>query len=238
MSQEATTAKMVMELVSTALRAHDEGGSAPETVCAGVASMVGASLAAYVHIDLSRAECHMVCRPFAVETGHEVPAARVTELPWFEKDHDSDSPPRPDGTAEVAEISLCKTATTLRILAVSRETAFTAQEHEILRFAQPLLTVLDVHLQALERLGGPELNASLKARNDGVPSSTHGITDREFEVLTLLAQGLLARGMAARMAISPRTVHKHLGSLYQKLETHDRLTAVTRARRLGLLPPL
>jgi len=62
-----------------------------------------------------------------------------------------------------------------------------------------------------------------------------GITPRELAVLSLLADTLTAAAIARRLGISPRTVHKHLESLYRKLGTHDRLAAVLRARSAGLL---
>lgn len=63
-----------------------------------------------------------------------------------------------------------------------------------------------------------------------------GLTSRELEVLELLAQGLLATSIAARLALSPRTVHKHLGNIYDKLGVHDRLVAVSLARTRYLVP--
>ena len=54
-------------------------------------------------------------------------------------------------------------------------------------------------------------------------------------MLRLLSEGLLARTIAARLAVSPRTVHHHLGSIYAKLGVCDRLSAVLRARGMGLL---
>lgn len=65
----------------------------------------------------------------------------------------------------------------------------------------------------------------------------HGISGRELEVLELLAQGLLATSIAARLGLSARTVHKHLGNIYRKLGVHDRLVAVSIARDEGILPP-
>ena len=56
------------------------------------------------------------------------------------------------------------------------------------------------------------------------------------QVLELLARGLLATSIAARLNLSPRTVHKHLGNIYRKLGVHDRLVAVGVARANGLLP--
>lgn len=62
------------------------------------------------------------------------------------------------------------------------------------------------------------------------------LTPREHTVLNLLGEGLSAKAMARRLAISPRTVTKHQETLYRKLETSDRLMTVLRAQALGLLP--
>jgi DNA-binding CsgD family transcriptional regulator len=62
------------------------------------------------------------------------------------------------------------------------------------------------------------------------------LTPRETEVLGLLADGLMARTIAARLDLSPRTVHHHLGNIYEKLGVQDRLAAVLQARAAGLIP--
>ena len=64
---------------------------------------------------------------------------------------------------------------------------------------------------------------------------TASLTTREIEVLRLVAQGVLATSIASRLGLSPRTVHKHLGNIYRKLDAHDRLIAVRRAEAMGLL---
>ncbi|MFT3862453.1 helix-turn-helix transcriptional regulator [Micropruina sp.] len=61
------------------------------------------------------------------------------------------------------------------------------------------------------------------------------MTERELQVLSLLAEGLLATSIASRLRLSPRTVHKHLGNIYRKLGVHDRLVAVSLARLQGLV---
>ena len=68
------------------------------------------------------------------------------------------------------------------------------------------------------------------------PEAATVLTPRERVVLELLARGSTAEGVAARLAISPRTVHKHQEHLYRKLGACDRLSAVLAAQRLGLLP--
>jgi DNA-binding CsgD family transcriptional regulator len=61
------------------------------------------------------------------------------------------------------------------------------------------------------------------------------LTSRETEILRLVGDGLTAAAIARRSSISVRTVHKHLEHIYAKLSCGDRLTAVTKARELGLL---
>lgn len=73
------------------------------------------------------------------------------------------------------------------------------------------------------------------------PLDTHaldpgeGLTRREIEVLGLVAQGLTVAAIGFRLGISPLTVSKHLEHAYRKLRCGDRLVAVDRARRLGLI---
>lgn len=68
------------------------------------------------------------------------------------------------------------------------------------------------------------------------PAAEVGLTPRETAALVAVAEGLTADAVARRLAISPRTVHKHLERAYAKLGVRDRVSAVLRAGRLGLLP--
>ena len=61
------------------------------------------------------------------------------------------------------------------------------------------------------------------------------LTPRERVVLDHIARGHTVEGIAARLSISPRTVHKHQEHLYRKLGAVDRLSAVLSAQRLGLI---
>lgn len=71
------------------------------------------------------------------------------------------------------------------------------------------------------------------------PTSLSGtsptLTGRERAVLGHLAAGLTADAMAHALGARPATVRKHLQNVYAKLVVHDRLSAVMRARELGLL---
>ncbi|SCL40393.1 DNA-binding response regulator, NarL/FixJ family, contains REC and HTH domains [Micromonospora pallida] len=62
-------------------------------------------------------------------------------------------------------------------------------------------------------------------------------SQRELEVLTLVAQGLANREIAARLFVSEATVKTHLLHLYAKLGVNDRAAAVATAYDRGLLTP-
>lgn len=52
-----------------------------------------------------------------------------------------------------------------------------------------------------------------------------GLTAREVEVLKLVAEGLTNAQIADSLYLSPRTVHRHLNSIYHKLGTNSRAAA-------------
>ena len=61
------------------------------------------------------------------------------------------------------------------------------------------------------------------------------LTERETEVLRLLAAGLTNREIAEQLVVSPETVKKHIANIYGKLGTRNRTEAVARARQLDLI---
>lgn len=63
-----------------------------------------------------------------------------------------------------------------------------------------------------------------------------GITEREYEVLGLLAAGRSNKEIAGRLKLSPNTVKTHIARLFEKLEAGRRTQAIARARELGLIP--
>jgi PAS domain S-box-containing protein len=67
------------------------------------------------------------------------------------------------------------------------------------------------------------------------PSITD-LTNREREVLSLLAHGLSTTNIAQSLSISPATVRNHIRNIRQKLQVHTRLEAVVYAFKHGLVP--
>ena len=61
------------------------------------------------------------------------------------------------------------------------------------------------------------------------------LSDRELEVLSLIAKGETNRGAAARLFISEATVKTHLLHIYAKLDVNDRAAAVAKAFERGVL---
>lgn len=61
------------------------------------------------------------------------------------------------------------------------------------------------------------------------------LSDRERQVLTLVAQGATNREIATQLHLSPYTVKEYASALYRKLDVRNRLEAVKRAEKLGLI---
>ena len=61
------------------------------------------------------------------------------------------------------------------------------------------------------------------------------LSEREREVLDLIAAGSTNREIAQRLYLSPHTVKEHTSALYRKLGARNRAEAVQRAQRIGLL---
>ena len=64
------------------------------------------------------------------------------------------------------------------------------------------------------------------------------LSDREIEVLQLIAEGLTNQEIASRLFISLNTVKGHTRNIYGKLGVHNRTQAVARARVVGALSPI
>ena len=66
---------------------------------------------------------------------------------------------------------------------------------------------------------------------------TDPLSEREREVLGLLASGKTNREVAAELYVSPGTVKAHVAAIYRKLGAHNRAEMLNKARAFGLLDP-
>ncbi len=73
-----------------------------------------------------------------------------------------------------------------------------------------------------------------KAVEPSIPKELVGLTDREREVLDLIASGLTNREIAQKMVISEKTVKTHVSNLLDKLDLEDRTRAAIWALKHGL----
>ena len=98
--------------------------------------------------------------------------------------------------------------------------------------------------QALAHLGACRLVERIDAFLDGLtPAPTAGakgerratLTAREVEVLRLVARGLSDKEIAARLSLSPHTIHRHVSNILLKLEQPSRAAAVALATRQALM---
>lgn len=63
-----------------------------------------------------------------------------------------------------------------------------------------------------------------------------GLTQREHEILGLIAEGLSNREIGERLFVSENTVKTHSSRIFEKIGVNRRVQAVRRAKELGLIP--
>ncbi len=103
------------------------------------------------------------------------------------------------------------------------------QAQELRAYAQQLLAVLDT--EGVEAASTPLPMPHLDLSTRGVEP----LTERELEVLRLLAEGRSNQAIADELIVAVGTVKRHVNSILGKLEVQSRLEAVARARGLGLI---
>jgi DNA-binding CsgD family transcriptional regulator len=210
-------AGVVLDLVTEALDAIAVGQDPRPVVCRVLGDALGADAAGFVTLRRRTRRVHLVVPPDPTQ----VLAEQLFRTSCADPPGSGGTSPRVD--RRIAWLSVPPTGDASDVYVFVRCRGFGPDALLLLRYAlAPTDALARVHQRTtplVEVLEGP--NA--------------GLTAREREVLRLLSEGLLARTIAARLDVSPRTVHHHLGSIYSKLGVCDRLSAVLRARGLGLL---
>ncbi|MFQ5943908.1 MAG: response regulator [Anaerolineales bacterium] len=154
----------------------------------------------------------------------------------------------PDGSGLEAIRKITEKEPHIRILVVTlfedEESVFTAlragargyflkdaDEDEIVRAIQAVAEGEAIFSPAIAtRLTGFFASASANAPKDVFPE----LTDREREILALIAQGKTNATIAEQLTISLKTVRNHVSNIYSKLQVADRAQAAIRARDAGL----
>ena len=76
---------------------------------------------------------------------------------------------------------------------------------------------------------------SIPERSPAAQALVEPLTERELEVLRLIASGLSNREIAEDLVVAVSTVKSHINHIYGKLDAKSRIQAVAKARKLGLL---
>jgi DNA-binding NarL/FixJ family response regulator len=89
-----------------------------------------------------------------------------------------------------------------------------------------------------EAIFGPNVARRLMAYFANAPTAPilafPELSDREREVLELIARGMSNQQIVDRLVISPKTVRNHVSNIFSKMQVRDRAEAVVRAREAGL----
>lgn len=98
-------------------------------------------------------------------------------------------------------------------------------------------TTAHTAVAALAELAQQAINEArdLAASLQPAPSAPHPFSPREFEVITLAAQGLTNKEIAYRLRLSERTVQFHMNSIFNKTTTNSRTEAVAVSLKQGWL---
>ena len=73
------------------------------------------------------------------------------------------------------------------------------------------------------------------SRPRGADQPFPDLTEREREVLALIAQGYTNQAIAERLEITPKTVRNHISAIFSKLQVTSRLEAIMRAKDAGMM---
>ncbi len=89
----------------------------------------------------------------------------------------------------------------------------------------------------VKKLSSPPNNSYTPPKSDYIDSTMYveQLTEREREILTLIAQGASNRQVAERLYVTEGTIKNHMSSILGKLGVRDRTQAVLKAKELGLV---
>ena len=97
--------------------------------------------------------------------------------------------------------------------------------------------VLDTLRRAMagEEVLSPQLAASMLTAASDASDADELLSDRQTEILQMIADGLSTKQVARELGITQKTVHNHLNAIYRRLDTQSLTHAVLSAVRLGII---
>lgn len=110
----------------------------------------------------------------------------------------------------------------------------TANEDKIIHALDEIIAGHQVFSTDHERKAFDQLGEFIRHSRE-VADVNSVLTQREMEVLKLIAEGLTTRQMSSRLKLSDRTVESHISKLYRKLGAKTRVQVVMKAASLGLI---
>jgi DNA-binding NarL/FixJ family response regulator len=123
-------------------------------------------------------------------------------------------------------------------VSVSGPTGFSTEHRRETVESRGSLALNDSHTQteAEEDYRDPDRDAiETERQNDNRQWGPWSLTQRELEVLQLLAEGATNSEISQRLYISPKTTKNHLAAIFQKLDVTNRTHALVRAVVMGLV---
>jgi DNA-binding CsgD family transcriptional regulator len=109
----------------------------------------------------------------------------------------------------------------------------TVHRGESVRGVPATLTRDDIEVETDEDYHDPDV--STQSRQEDRQWGPWSLTQRELEVLQLLAEGATNGEISQRLYISPKTTKNHLAAIFQKLDVTNRTHALVRAVVMGLV---
>jgi two-component system nitrate/nitrite response regulator NarL len=88
--------------------------------------------------------------------------------------------------------------------------------------------------QWAQRVSGGRLVEKLLQRQAAGQHAARELTNRELEILRLVATGLRNKAIAAQLSVTEGTVKIHLHHIFEKLQVHGRVRLILYARETGL----
>lgn len=170
------------------------------------------------------------------EVGHEVAGIAVTgaQAASLARDHKPDIVlldyhlPGYDGDELITRIKVASPRS--KVIVVTSDTTEASLRRAMLAGADSYITkdlAIEDVVSAVRRAVD---SLKLEATSDG------SLTEREIEILRLLASGKDVKRIASELGLSANTVRAHLQNLYSKLDAHSQIEALAIARTRELIP--